>query len=700
MPSSEAQTVSLVTTREMLVDRIAHAEEGEVIELGDVVFPGYQHHPDVVEINKSVILRSGKPNGERAVLTNGSFVFSSRAQTATCSFENIDFVGEAFNLNDNLADMLDGNPAIELNGNVDLTVKNCSFSNYLAPNGAVICADYKNENEEFLLTARFENCKMSNNASKKGGACYFTSDGNNLRVLMSDCEINDNYAQEGGGVYLDDGIYTFNFTKFDKNQAYAFLSTTTYGGAIYATEVEELNFYGSTLTGNSAQLGGGAYFDKTTVTVKNSLFSKNEAKDGGALYLVPAEINPIKLFNSEFRKNLATGTGGSIFFKATIGNSGKVYSSLCSYVDNESLDRTSDNGIEYILENFSQYMFGNAICESELQGHHECGVECEEECPYWYVDVPFEEEQLPSEENGYNYLVTPALLYDGDSSVDDIVLPLFDLAVLPTGYGKLYGDFIVGCNVTDEVEYRVYDGNDRVGTVTLPYGRTGDFSFVNKEGYTLERFGLENDLAFNENEPLIVGKKTRDVTVHAYFVANKYTVTFEIDGAKSEVEQEFGAPVVLPPPKQINGYDFVGYYTAPDGRGEMITAQTIYAQTQNATYYAFYKKQFPVFVVLSIVVMSLLAVGVVILIVLAVKRKSVVVNGADLVAGVESKPTVDISALTPREKEVLELLLQGKQRNEIATTLYVSENTVKKNISGIYAKLKVTSRTELFALFK
>jgi len=49
---------------------------------------------------------------------------------------------------------------------------------------------------------------------------------------------------------------------------------------------------------------------------------------------------------------------------------------------------------------------------------------------------------------------------------------------------------------------------------------------------------------------------------------------------------------------------------------------------------------------------------------------------------------------------VLELLLQGKQRNEIATTLYISENTVKKNISSIYTKLNVSSRNELFALFK
>ncbi|MGN0963247.1 MAG: LuxR C-terminal-related transcriptional regulator [Clostridia bacterium] len=54
--------------------------------------------------------------------------------------------------------------------------------------------------------------------------------------------------------------------------------------------------------------------------------------------------------------------------------------------------------------------------------------------------------------------------------------------------------------------------------------------------------------------------------------------------------------------------------------------------------------------------------------------------------------------LTAREREVLGLLLENKRRKEIADELHVSENTVKKHTSHVFAKLNVSSRKELFAL--
>ena len=60
---------------------------------------------------------------------------------------------------------------------------------------------------------------------------------------------------------------------------------------------------------------------------------------------------------------------------------------------------------------------------------------------------------------------------------------------------------------------------------------------------------------------------------------------------------------------------------------------------------------------------------------------------------------VDVSALTPREREVLKYLLQGKTRSDIGKLLFVSENTIKKQITSIYQKLSVSTRNELFARF-
>jgi DNA-binding NarL/FixJ family response regulator len=50
--------------------------------------------------------------------------------------------------------------------------------------------------------------------------------------------------------------------------------------------------------------------------------------------------------------------------------------------------------------------------------------------------------------------------------------------------------------------------------------------------------------------------------------------------------------------------------------------------------------------------------------------------------------------LTPREEEVLRLLVQGKTNNEIGLALQISPATVRLHVSNILAKLDVTNRTE------
>ncbi len=51
-------------------------------------------------------------------------------------------------------------------------------------------------------------------------------------------------------------------------------------------------------------------------------------------------------------------------------------------------------------------------------------------------------------------------------------------------------------------------------------------------------------------------------------------------------------------------------------------------------------------------------------------------------------------ALTDREAEVLRLLAHGKANKQIASSLYVSEKTVKAHVSSILMKLGVQSRTQ------
>jgi NarL family two-component system response regulator LiaR len=61
----------------------------------------------------------------------------------------------------------------------------------------------------------------------------------------------------------------------------------------------------------------------------------------------------------------------------------------------------------------------------------------------------------------------------------------------------------------------------------------------------------------------------------------------------------------------------------------------------------------------------------------------------------QSRPGSD---LTPRELEVLPLLVAGKTNKEIAEDLVLSQGTVRMHVSNILSKLGVSNRTEAVAL--
>ncbi|WP_027415549.1 response regulator [Aneurinibacillus terranovensis] len=54
----------------------------------------------------------------------------------------------------------------------------------------------------------------------------------------------------------------------------------------------------------------------------------------------------------------------------------------------------------------------------------------------------------------------------------------------------------------------------------------------------------------------------------------------------------------------------------------------------------------------------------------------------------------NILALTPREREVLQLMAEGKSNRAIGEELFISEKTVKNHVSSILQKLDVQDRTQ------
>jgi NarL family two-component system response regulator LiaR len=60
-----------------------------------------------------------------------------------------------------------------------------------------------------------------------------------------------------------------------------------------------------------------------------------------------------------------------------------------------------------------------------------------------------------------------------------------------------------------------------------------------------------------------------------------------------------------------------------------------------------------------------------------------------------SKQTTPASTLTERERDVVQLVAQGKSNREIAEALTISDKTVKAHISNILGKLGLEDRTQM-----
>ncbi|MFC1935677.1 LuxR C-terminal-related transcriptional regulator, partial [Chloroflexota bacterium] len=67
------------------------------------------------------------------------------------------------------------------------------------------------------------------------------------------------------------------------------------------------------------------------------------------------------------------------------------------------------------------------------------------------------------------------------------------------------------------------------------------------------------------------------------------------------------------------------------------------------------------------------------------------------VPAVEEQRGASLEGLSPREVGVLQLVAEGASNNEIATKLYISENTVKTHLRNIMDKLHLANRSQAAA---
>ncbi len=749
----------LIRTRTEFEKALNSAKDGDTLLVGDIDFnlagEGAVNEAERITIAKNITIENGKSDGN-AVFKGASFILNgtnTAGKTSDFSFVGITFEEELDTNALTDADwevsyysdgtLISSTPlkcqfAIECQGSATARFTDCDFKNYMSPYGAAIQAYYlSDENLTCVLNIELEGCNFENNAALNGGgAIYIESNDKNVTLSVKNCRFNENrsgFAQSsvgGGAVRLYGCSSEFENCEFTGNTAnhfyggdrffdYGFIpelgeSFIAYedyikGGAILVSG-GTISMRACEILGNAASVGGGLALEICEADIEDCVISDNKAVSvldsdhknstygvgsnngiGGALYVDGAKS--ITVGNTEISGNHADNAFGAIYSTYVTYDS-EWYDQFslrflfCSIRDNtcsmKISDYTNDAGWwEYDIHAIPYIETYGSIVIDSIYG----------------TDIPRSEE--PTEKNGYNYFGSSApeewevgghLLNAPTVSTDFVKETLGDR--------NYYGTFTVGAN-NHNVTYRFFADGKLISTESLEQGQTPSVPTFETPGYTLTSWAL-TDFEYREDKPFVVGNATESVDVHAILTPNTYTVTFDFGNAQStEVQQIYNTALVFPEAPERYNYTFKGWYTGEGGEGKMIEDGALFSNAGDITYYAFYEKDFPILIVIIACVGVVLTGGLIALAIIMYKRRHhfvpVAVEGA---AATEQKPAPDISMLSPREKEVLTLLLEGKQRNEIAATLYISENTVKKQITSIYSKLGVSTRNELFALFK
>lgn len=167
-------------------------------------------------------------------------------------------------------------------------------------------------------TFTIEDCEITDNNAQKGGGLYVER----TTLLMKDTTISESTAtDEGGGVYVNDGTLTINGGTFSKNTAqqgggvYVTNSNSIFtmaggeisnnraysaGGGIYVKESKQATISGTTISVNTANVdGGGVFVSDGAILTVNGTITGNTAQQGGGVY--------VRDVDSEFKM-----TGGKI----------------------------------------------------------------------------------------------------------------------------------------------------------------------------------------------------------------------------------------------------------------------------------------------------------------------------------------------------------------------------------------------------
>ena len=210
---------------------------------------------------------------------------------------------------------------------------------------------------------RFINSTFINNTANFGGAINLAQTSNN--IIITNAIFDGNKATLGGqSCGQGGGIWTK--VKFTVNNiTFVNCEAVNRGGGLYISSNAEMTYTDLTFINNSAVLGGGLYWSKSSVTIDSMTFINNSAESGGAIYFPNggSSSTPTQVKNSNFSGNSANN-GGAIY----INNVGYIKISKNNFTDNSAVMEGGAIYIPYSTSNLIDISYSEFIRNNASQG--------------------------------------------------------------------------------------------------------------------------------------------------------------------------------------------------------------------------------------------------------------------------------------------------------------------------------------------
>lgn len=421
---------------------------------------------------------------------------------------------------------LTGNNVSGDGGAVSVTGGNCSFTMY---GGAI----------------------TGNTATGNGGGISSYDSWNAGTVNINGGVISNNRATNGGG------IYAASRTHFHLNGGEIINNTATgdgggvYCSGLYSNADGRCEFNGSTISGNTAKQGGGAYVRVCFIGYRNCRITGNTATEaGGGLYLEPFASAKIIYMGNVY------GGGGTI----------------APYIYDNTVNSAQNN--LYLSDPDTQIVFTARI---NTGGNAKIGV--------YFTGIT---------QNGASVLLN-SLQVNTESSaklyLDRIFCDNPDFGRLEIRKDENYYNLYL-INTSDEVTI-TFDPNGgtlNAGDETKAVqhnGTYGEMPTPIRSGYHFDGWYTEKDGGTKVDANTSVATKEAH-TLYARWSEAKFNITLDPNGgtlANTTYEVTYNSPYgELPTPNRA-GYDFDGWFTEKDG-GTKVEASTVVTAAEPHTLYA------------------------------------------------------------------------------------------------------------------